>query len=102
MFSDNALDYGDVDKGIAVNTKPPLMEILPRFVPVVEVIGGILVLIITLGWGCVRARTLRGASIPPVFANGFANVLDRARHPLTGFYRWTGTNIRARDASRCL
>ena len=51
MFSGNALDYGDADKGVAENTKHPLMEILPRFVPVVEVIGGILVLIIALGRG---------------------------------------------------
>ncbi len=49
MLSDNALDYGDVDKGIAETPKHPLMEILPRFIPVVEVIGGVLVVIIALG-----------------------------------------------------
>ena len=49
MLSDNALDYGDVDKGVAETPKHPLMEILPRFIPVVEVIGGVLVVIIALG-----------------------------------------------------
>ena len=36
-------------KGVAETPKHPLMEILPRFIPVVEVIGGVLVVIIALG-----------------------------------------------------